>query len=584
MHYYFFHGKGGVGKTTVSSAFAVRLALEGKKTLIVSTDPASNLGDVFEQKIGTAEKKIEGFENLYAVEMDTDAEVIKYKQKVLGDSAEFLPEEVLNSIEEEFKSPCTSEIAFFNGFTELFLKKDYDIIIFDTAPSAHTLRLLELPMEWTAYIDEVKKGAGQTCMGPVVNIDGYYNQYKTALNGLKDPELTTFVFVMHPKELDLLEIKNSIEEVKKFGITNIEIIVNAILPDELYRKAEFKDIIADQRKILKQIDSMGFKTLKINLKKNEVRGLRSLSVFFSSLIENYGEDRIVSTNEIDVKQKNNELLRNIMPKKTPFYLFFTGKGGTGKTVSSLLFGKYFSGAGMKTLVVSADYSGHITKITGLKNIGEFPVKSEVDDNLYFAKISPDSALDEYKQNTVEYFKSYSDNEQSLKVLEEELNSPCTEEVAVFKKFSSFFFGYKDYDVIIFDAAPTGHALRLLYISLEYAKIDRKDAMLEEFVKILKDTNKTIFSLCLYPEYSPIEEAKRAYDDLKAAGINTSFLVVNYILGGNFNDAFFNGRKKMQETYLESIKQKFDIPVFTIPQYTSEINNQKTLDALYSTVF
>ncbi|MDA8298745.1 MAG: TRC40/GET3/ArsA family transport-energizing ATPase, partial [Deltaproteobacteria bacterium] len=210
MHYYFFHGKGGVGKTTVSSAFAVRFALEGKKTLIVSTDPASNLSDVFEQKIGSAEKKIEGFENLYAVEMDTDAEVIKYKQMVLGDSTEFLPEEVLNSIEEEFKSPCTSEIAFFNSFTELFLKKDYDVIIFDTAPSAHTLRLLELPMEWTTYIDEVKKGAGQTCMGPVVNLDGYYEQYKTALNGIKDHELTTFVFVMHPKELDLLEIKNSI--------------------------------------------------------------------------------------------------------------------------------------------------------------------------------------------------------------------------------------------------------------------------------------------------------------------------------------------------------------------------------------
>ena len=584
MHYYFFHGKGGVGKTTVSSAFGVRFALEGKKTLIVSTDPASNLSDIFEQKIGSAEKKIEGFENLYALEMDTDAEVIKYKQKVLGDSAEFLPEEVLNSIEEEFKSPCTSEIAFFNGFTELFLKKDYDIIIFDTAPSAHTLRLLELPMEWTVYIDEVKKGAGQTCMGPVVNLDGYYEQYKTALNGIKDPEITTFVFVMRPKELDLLEIKNSTEEVKKFGVTNIEIIVNGILPDELFRKKEFKEIIADQRKILKQLYLMGFKTIEINLKKNEVKGLRSLVVFFSSLIENSDEDRIVLMNEIDIKQKNNELLRNITPKKTPFYLFFTGKGGTGKTVSSLLFGKYFAGRRMKTLVVSADYSGHITKITELKNIGEVPVKSEVDDNLYFAKISPDSALDEYKKNTVEYFKSYSGNEKSLMVLEEELNSPCTEEVAVFKKFSSFFFEYKDYDVIIFDAAPTGHALRLLYISLEYAKMDRKDARLEEFVKILKDTNKTLFSLCLYPEYSPIEEAKRAYDDLKAAGINTCFLVVNYILGGNFNDAFFNGRKKMQETYLESIKQKFDIPFFTIPQYLSEINNQKTLDAFYSLVF
>lgn len=584
MHYYFFHGKGGVGKTTISSAFAVKLALEGKKTLIVSTDPASNLSDVFEQNIGSIEKKIDAIDNLYAVEMDSEAEILKYKQRVMGDSERLLPQEVIDSIEEEFKSPCISEIAFFNSFTEFFLKQDYENIIFDTAPSAHTLRLLELPMEWTTYIDEVKKGAGQTCMGPVVNIDGYYNQYKTALDGLKDPKLTTFVFVMHPKELDLLEIKNSTEEVKKFGITNIEIIVNAILPDELYRKTEFKNIIAGQRKILREIDLLGFKILKINLKKYEVKGLRSLVAFFSNIADNSDEDKIVFINNIDIKQSNNELIKNITPQKTPFYLFFTGKGGTGKTVSSLLFGKYFASKGKKTLVVSADYSGHIAKITGFENIGELPVKSADDDNLYLAEISPILALDEYKKKTVEYFKTYSNNEESLKVLEEELNSPCTEEVAIFKKFSSFFFEYKDYDTIIFDAAPTGHALRLLYISLEYAKMGKKDLRLEEFTKILKNTDKTIFSLCLYPEYSPIEEAKRAYGDLKSAGINTSFLVINYILAGNFNDSFFNGRKKMQEAYIKSIEQKFDIPLFIIPQYAGEINNMETLNSLYSALF
>lgn len=589
MRYYFFHGKGGVGKTTISSAFAVRLALEGKKTLIVSTDPASNLSDIFEQTIGSIEKKIDGIDNLYAVEMDSEAEVSKYRQRVMGDSERLLPQEVIDSIEEEFKSPCTSEIAFFNRFTEFFLKKDYDNIIFDTAPSTHTLRLLELPMEWTTYIDEVKKGAGQTCMGPVVNIDGYYNQYKIALNGIKDPQLTTFVFVMHPKELDLLEIKNSTEEIKKFGITNIEIIVNGLLPDELYHKAEFKDIIAGQKNILREIDLLEFKILKINLKKNEVKGLRSLITFFSDTAHNSNdednrEDKIIFINNIDIKQKNDELIKNITLQKCPFYLFFTGKGGTGKTVSSLLFGKYFASKGKKTLVVSADYSGHIAKITGFENIGEFPVKTADDDNLDFVAISPVVALDEYKKKTVEYFKTYSGNEESLKVLEEELDSPCTEEVAIFTKFSSFFFEYKDYDAIIFDAAPTGHALRLLYISLQYAKMGKNDLRLEELTKILKNPNKTIFSLCLYPEYSPIEEAKRAYEDLKSAGINTSFLVINYILGDNFNDSFFNDRREMQAGYIKSINKKFAIPLFMIPQYAREINDMESLNSLYSAVF
>ncbi len=584
MHYYFFHGKGGVGKTTVSSAFAVRLALEGEKTLIVSTDPASNLSDVFEQAIGDIEKNIEGIDNLYAVSMNSDAEVLKYKQKVLGDSTNFLPKEVLDSIEEEFKSPCVSEIAFFNSFTEYFLKKDYDNIIFDTAPSAHTLRLLELPMEWTVYIDEVKKGAGQTCMGPVVNLDGYYEQYKAALNVLKDPKRATFVFVMRPKELDFLEIKSGADEVGRFGVKNIEIIVNGVLPDELIHKPEFKDIIDGQRKILNKVGLLPFKTLKIDLKNKEVKGLNSLKVLFSSFLGSSGEGKIAFVNYIDFKLKNNEVIKSITPEKTPFYLFFTGKGGTGKTVSSLLFGKYFADKGMKTLVVSADYSKHIAKIGGLENLGEFPVKSKYDENLYFAAISPDIALDEYKEKTVEYFKTYSANEESLKVLNEELNSPCTEEVAVFKKFSSYFFGYKDYDVIIFDAAPTGHALRFLYISMQYAKIGKKDAVTEELVKILKDSNKTLFSLCLYLEYSPIEEAKRAYDDLKAAGIDTSFLVINYILGNNFNDGFFNGRKKMQETYIDTVRQKFGIPLFMLPQFAGEINGMKTLNSLYSLVF
>lgn len=584
MHYYFFHGKGGAGKTTVSSAFAVRFALEGKKTLIVSTDPASNLSDVFEQKIEGIEKKIEGIDNLYAVSMDSDTEVLKYKKKILGDSAGFLPKEVLDSIEEEFKSPCISEIAFFNSFTEYFLKKDYDIIIFDTAPSAHTLRLLELPMEWTVYIDEVKKGAGQTCMGPVVNLEEYYGQYKAAIDILKDHKRTTFVFVMRPKALDFLEIKNGAGEVGKFGIKRIEIIINGVLPNELIHKPEFKDIITGQRKILNEAGLLPFKIIKIDLKNKEVKGLSSLKALFSGFIESSGEDTTDFINYIDFRQKNNEVIKNITSKKTPFYIFFTGKGGTGKTVSSLLFGKYFADKGMKTLVVSADYSKHIGEIGGLKNLGEFPVKSKYDDNLYFAAISQDIALNEYKEKTVEHFRAYSANVESLKVLQEELNSPCTEEVAVFKKFSSYFFEYKDYDVIIFDAAPTGHALRLLYISMRYAKTGTKEQATEELVKILKDPDKTLFSLCLYLEYSPIEEAKRAYYDLKAAGIDTSFLVINYILDNNFNDKFFNGRKKMQKKYIDMVRQKIDIPFFMVPQFTIEINRMETLNSLYSLVF
>ncbi|MFW0884297.1 TRC40/GET3/ArsA family transport-energizing ATPase [Candidatus Acidulodesulfobacterium sp. H_13] len=586
MHYYFFHGKGGVGKTTISSAFAVKLSLNGEKTLIVSTDPASNIGDVFEQNIGGVEKKIEGLNNLYAVEMDSDTEILKYKKRILGDSEDVLPQEVIGMIEEEFRSPCTSEIAFFNGFTEFFLKNDYDNIIFDTAPSAHTLRLLELPLEWTVYIDEVKKGAGMTCMGPVVNLGEYYDRYKTALNVLKNPKLTTFIFVMHPQELDLSEIKSSANEIKKLGITNIEIMVNAVFPYTLFDNSDFKELILSQQEILRQVNLLRYKTSKIYLKDGEVKGMTSLINFFSDNIERDRPDEKSShfnDNLENIKEENNKLIEDITPLETPFYFFFTGKGGTGKTTSSLLFGKYFASTGKKTLIVSTDSSNHIAEIMGLTGLSEVPKKLDGNYELYAARISPAQAIDEYKVKTVEYFKLHSSNKDSLKVLEEELNSPCTEEVAVFKKFSSYFFEYKDFDVIIFDAAPTGHALRLLYISMEYAKADKKDSKLERFINILKNEKKTIFSLCLYPEFSPIEEAKRAYDDLKLAGVNVSFIVVNYILNDIFSDGLFKNRRKLQESYLLSIKRKFDVPAFLMPQCMGEINSPNALDLLYSTV-
>ena len=194
----FFSGKGGVGKTTISSATALNFALNGKKTLIVSTDPASNLSDIFEQNLKEEETKIKGVDNLYASEINAADSLEKYRAKVLGDSIKGLDNDVVSMIEEEFKSPCTEEIASFDSFTGFIARKDFDVIIFDTAPTGHTLRLMSLPLKWTTYIEEVKKGEGRTCMGPVTNLEGSIEIYNEALKILTDKISTDFLFVMRP--------------------------------------------------------------------------------------------------------------------------------------------------------------------------------------------------------------------------------------------------------------------------------------------------------------------------------------------------------------------------------------------------
>ncbi|MFN3396874.1 MAG: ArsA family ATPase, partial [Thermodesulfovibrionales bacterium] len=199
--YIFFSGKGGVGKTTMACATAIHHALKGKKTLIVTTDPASNLADVFEQEIGHKITQIKGIDNLYAMEIDPDEATQEYKEKIIAPFREIMPEDVIASIDEQLSGPCTTEMASFDRFIDFMEGDEYDVIVFDTAPTGHTIRLLELPVDWSRHIEESAKGTGQTCLGPVQTIQESKDKYDRATALLKDPERTTFIFVMRPEEL-----------------------------------------------------------------------------------------------------------------------------------------------------------------------------------------------------------------------------------------------------------------------------------------------------------------------------------------------------------------------------------------------
>ena len=230
--YLFFSGKGGVGKTSLSSATAVMLAKQGARTLLVTTDPASNLGDVFGQEVSLEAQVVKGIPHLFIQEINPHQALQTYKDRALAPLRELFPEEFIQAAEEKMSGPCTEEIATFDQFIACMHQPDYEWVVFDTAPTGHTLRLLELPSSWSLHIEESAQGSGQTCIGSVDALAASKEQYDSAVRALQDPDTTTFVFVTQPASLSLEEMLRSADELRKLEISNQVAIVNGVIPED----------------------------------------------------------------------------------------------------------------------------------------------------------------------------------------------------------------------------------------------------------------------------------------------------------------------------------------------------------------
>lgn len=284
--YIFFSGKGGVGKTSMASATAVHYAKKGLKTMIVTTDPAANLSDVYQQEIGHTVTKINNIENLYAMEIDSKKATEEYKEKTLAPMRDIFNEKMLAVIEEQLNSPCTEEMASFDKFIDFMDEKIYDVVIFDTAPTGHTIRLLELPVDWSKHIEESAEGSGQTCMGPVQNIQDSKEKYDRAIELLKDKDRTKFIFVMHPESSSIRETQRASKELSNIGINTSSIIVNGILPEEECKNPFFEKRGQMQQKYIKEINE----TIELPIKKmlmldEEIKGLNILEKVAELLYE-----------------------------------------------------------------------------------------------------------------------------------------------------------------------------------------------------------------------------------------------------------------------------------------------------------
>ena len=624
----FFSGKGGVGKTSMACTTGVYNADKGLKTLIVTTDPAANLSDVFEQEIGHKITKINNIENLYAMEIDPDEATNEYKENLLAPMREIFDEEMVKIADEQLSGPCTEEMASFHRFIDFMELEDYDVIIFDTAPTGHTIRLLELPIDWSKHIEESAAGSGQTCMGPVSMIQDSKEKFDKAIEKLRDTSMTDFIFVMQPEQTSLDETIRASNELKDLEIFTTRIIVNGFIPKGEANTPFFKERYEMQQGYFEKTKRI-FKDLKIDtmeLFDSELKGVDRFRVSGEILFEGKKVEESVKLEDENVKigkldyenakgvksvklgyentkdiriEKNEKARSLIIPKSGSVRnIFFSGKGGVGKTVMACVTAVKVASEGYKTLLLTTDPAAHIGKVLD-KPIEDNPSPVEGCDNLYAAKIDPKVAFEEYKEMVLKEAKSKF-SEATIATMEEELNSPCTEEMAAFQKFISYA-SKEEYDVIVFDTAPTGHTLRLLELPMDWSKqiqmkagvnseiSDEDKKQKEKFDRVIatmKDREKTTFAFVMYPEKTPIIEAYRASEELRSVGIETTMVVANLIIPREQAlTEFFVNRSNMQEKYLGEIEERFKgAELVKVPMYDREIKGIDLLVKLGNSIF
>lgn len=581
--YIFFSGKGGVGKTTMAAATAVYYAGKGRQTLLVSTDPAGNLGDIFECGIGP--EAVQLAPNLEAAQMDAHAITEAYKQRMLAPLAEVLDETMMESVKEQFNSGCTVEIATFDKFTDYLENEAYELIIFDTAPTGHTLRLMTLPKEWSGFIEKSAAGSGQTCIGPVSQIEDSRHKYEHAVEVMQNPSRSEVYLVSRPEKTSVYETIRARTELERTGIHHFSLIINGIFPDHGADLGIFSRMRDRQQEHIALLKGYGFSSImEAPLLQREVKGMAVIAAFGRLLFDGEKMDERSAYYEEKTFEgfARPEVLKSLLAKKNgQRIVVLTGKGGVGKTVAACALGLHLSKQG-NTLLVTTDPAAHIGHVLEKEVAHE---QSAVAPGLWAANIDQKKAVETYKQTILDDARNNGYSPDLIASLEEELESPCTEEIAVFEKFAGLL-TEGQWDFIVLDTAPTGHTLRLLELPFEYKKqIEMKrnvaaahgNAPGEELSKIhaliqrLKDPATTAFLLVALPEFTPLHESHRASLDLERVGIRIQGVLINQVLRReDCPPGFAFERWKMQQYYLGVASRLFHLPLFRIFLNPNEI--------------
>lgn len=512
--YLFYTGKGGVGKTSMACATALSLADHGKKVLLISTDPASNLQDVFAMELTNKAMQIPDVPNLFVANLDPIQAAAEYRESVVAPYRGKLPDAVLNNMEEQLSGSCTVEIAAFNEFSNFITNKaiesEYDHIIFDTAPTGHTLRMLQLPSAWSNFISESTHGA--SCLGQLSGLEGKKSIYKQAADTLADSKLTTLVLVTRPESAPLKEATRASKELKEIGVQNQILIVNGALTtaDDKISQKLFEKQQATLASIPSELQELTM--YMVPLRAYNVTGLANVRALLN-------EDHIAVVNETLNTNKLFDLddVVNNLETNGKRVIFTMGKGGVGKTTIAASIALKLAARGQKVHLATTDPAAHLNFVL------------DENQNITMSHIDEAAELAKYQDEVLTKARNSGLSDSDIAYIEEDLRSPCTLEIAVFRAFAEIVEKADD-QIVIIDTAPTGHTLLLLESTQSYNhEIQRTKGEIPESVKKLlprlKSTETEVIIITL-PEATPVYEALRLEDDLIRASIATKWWVMN----------------------------------------------------------
>lgn len=541
-HYLFFTGKGGVGKTTTASATAINLADAGNQVMLVSTDPASNLQDVFNTALTNKPQAIKGVPGLFAANFDPVTAAGEYRESVVGPYRGVLPAAAIKNIEEQLSGSCTVEIAAFNEFanflTDPTVDQRFDYIIFDTAPTGHALRMLQLPSAWNNYLAENERGA--SCLGQLAGMGDKKAIYAKAVATLSNGDLTTLMLVTRPQKAALLEAARVAQELAAIGMTNQQLIINGTLKTPTDHASQA--IFAQQQADLQQMPAVlkKFAQYEVPLRAYNVTGLNKLHLVLQAT-----QPALATYPPLTNNYPNLDTIVADLIKTDKKIIFTMGKGGVGKTTVAVQ---------ITQKLVAQHKTVHLATTDPADHLDFFKTS---DPAVTISHIDEQQVLKDYQAEVLATAR------QTMKAADvdyvaEDLRSPCTQEIAVFRAFANIV-AQNDSDVVVIDTAPTGHTLLLLDSTQSYAQEVKRTAgdvpqAIIDLLPRLQDPQQTEIVMVTLPETTPVYESMRLNEDLNRAQIaHTWWLVNQSMLATQTTHPCLQARAQNEVGWIEKVK-------------------------------